>query len=137
MVPEGIGPKAASRIANATTTFKKVKIKGLERLLLDNNLSYRQERTWVLSSNLSTNAYFEWYFSFLIFPHSLHGNKSLPQVYMISASSLLFHNMTFGYIHRSIIPTRLWTTGRKLPYSSLCTPSLAKQRVNTWKINEN
>lgn len=137
MVSEGIISKAVSRIANATTIFKKVKIKDLERLLLDNNLSYRQERTWVLSSNLSTNAYFEWYFSFLIFPHSLHGNKSLPQVHMISTSLLLFHNMIFGYIHRSIIPTRLWTTGRKLPYSSLCTPSLAKHRVNTWKINEN
>lgn len=45
MVSEGIISKAVSRIANATTIFKKVKIKDLERLLLDNNLSYRQERT--------------------------------------------------------------------------------------------
>lgn len=42
---------------------------------------------------------YERYFSFLIFSHSRHGNKSLPQVYIISASLLLFHNMIFGYIY--------------------------------------
>lgn len=42
---EGIIPKAVSRIANVTTIFKKVIIKDFKRLLLDNNQSYRQERT--------------------------------------------------------------------------------------------
>ena len=55
---EGIIPKAVSRIAFDTTIFKKVKIKDLKRLLLDNNHSYRQDRTRVLSSNLSMNDIF-------------------------------------------------------------------------------